>query len=791
MAELFLAQEPPKPDLVVLKRILPYLSEEPEFVQMFLDEARIAAQLHHPNIVQVSELGRLENTIFIAMEFVEGIDLRRVMQEEGKFGANVPYGVAAAVCAQVASGLDYAHQSVGVDGRPLQLIHRDVSPQNVMLAYDGRVKLVDFGIAKAGAFVERSKPGVIKGKFLYLSPEQVAQDKLDHRADIFALGTMLYEITTGKSPFAKPTTEGILFAIRSEDPPPPHLIKDDYPTELSRIIMRCLLKDRNVRYQRASEVQKDLETFLSSGTLKQSTDVADYIARLMGEEEERTVLHIPIAAPAGRKDATMPMPMGLSARPHRKPTGEKAAPPEYASEPELATQMSRPRPGAREEPPPLPAPRRDEEEAEADEAEREPDDTLDPYEEQAARPEEEDADERADASREPDEEEEEDERTAVGTHPIRAWSSNDGEFTVADRGRPSRPGTAAAPSLRRSSLALEPNTEPRARRPAAPPSRRPLADEDDDDEDSQSISLTQPTVNHRPRPGEDDEPSRSLSQTQPTPAPRGSRPSARMVPWDDEGPDTTDSDASSGELSRSLPDEMMAEEEESTGGYGPVSRSPARRGRGVLLAVAGVALLAVLAGGLFWALGPHSSSEDALGGESLQPVPLRRTGGSAQPPPARPEALPPEVPPPAAEALAGAEANPAQAPAAEDNPAGSPAGTGEAPPEPPPLVENSENSAPGVPQAPSAVDVATPTGKNAPAELVAVKFTTSSRTVVISVDGKRIEPNKVVSLPAGQVKVKYACSSSRRPTRGSFKQTLKPDGRGAIELLIPCKKGQK
>nr|WP_281248517.1 serine/threonine-protein kinase [Stigmatella aurantiaca] len=776
MAELFLAQEPPKPDLVVLKRILPYLSEEPEFVQMFLDEARIAAQLHHPNIVQVSELGRLENTIFIAMEFVEGIDLRRVMQEEGKFGANVPYGVAAAVCAQVASGLDYAHHSIGVDGRPLQLIHRDVSPQNVMLAYDGRVKLVDFGIAKAGAFVERSKPGVIKGKFLYLSPEQVAQDKLDHRADIFALGTMLYEITTGKSPFAKPTTEGILFAIRSEDPPPPHLIKDDYPTELSRIIMRCLLKDRNVRYQRASEVQKDLETFLTSGTLKQSTDVADYIARLMGEEEERTVLHIPIAAPAGRKDATMPMPMGLSARPNRKPLGEKAAPPAYASEPEMPTQMSRP--------PPPPAPSKAEVDEEVDEAvdeaadgeaHREPDDTLDPYEERAAGP------------QAPDEEDEEDERTAVGTHPIRAWSANnDGEFTVPDRGRASRPGMAAVPSARRPSLAIEPNTEPRARRPAAPPSRRPLAEEEDDDEDSQSISLTQPTVNQRLRPGADDESSRSFSQTQPTPAPRGSRPSARMVPWDDEAPAATDSDLSEEELSRSLPGEMLPEEEEATGGYGPVSGPPARRGRGLLIAA--VALLAVFAGGLFWALSPSSSSEDAFGEDSLQPVPLRRTGGPVQAPPARPEAPPPGMDPEEGTGLAGANAGPAQAPAAGDNPSGSPAGTGEPPPEPPPLVAD---SAPVVPQAPTAVEAATPGGKSAPAKLVAVKFTTSSRTVVISVDGKRIEPNKVVSLPAGQVKVKYACSSARKPTRGSFKQILKPDDRGAIELLIPCRKGQK
>ncbi|NBD10608.1 serine/threonine-protein kinase [Corallococcus silvisoli] len=308
MAELFLAHKPPDPTLVVIKRILPYLSEEPEFVQMFLDEARIAAQLHHPNIVQVHELGKEGDNIFICMEYVEGVDLRRVLVEEAKFGASMPYGVAAKICASIAAGLDHAHFSRGVDGRPLELIHRDVSPQNVMLAYDGRVKLVDFGIAKAGAFMERSKPGVIKGKFLYLSPEQIMQERLDHRADIYALGVMLYEITTGKQPFHRPTTEGILYAIRHEEATPPHLVRPDYPPALSRIVMRCLVKDRTQRYQRASDVRVELEAFLASGVLKQSLDVAQYIARLLGEAEERTVLHIPPAKRAGRHEPTVPLP---------------------------------------------------------------------------------------------------------------------------------------------------------------------------------------------------------------------------------------------------------------------------------------------------------------------------------------------------------------------------------------------------------------------------------------------------------------------------------------------------
>ncbi|WP_395846445.1 protein kinase [Cystobacter fuscus] len=349
MAELFLAQEPPSPELLVIKRILPYLTEEPEFVQMFLDEARIAAQLHHPNIVQVFGLGRINESIFIAMEYVEGVDLRRILAEETRFSAAVPYAVAARICAQVAAGLDHAHNSKGVDGRPLGLIHRDVSPQNVMVAYNGQVKLVDFGIAKAEAFAERSKPGVIKGKFLYLSPEQVMQEKLDHRSDIFALGVMLYEITTGRSPFSRANTEGILFAIRSEHPSPPHLLRDGYPQELSRIVMKCLAKDRTQRYQRAAHVQADLEALLASGVMKQSQDVAAYVARLLGAEEERTQLHVPISG--GRKDVSSlppvvpvlpPPPAGLIARPSLR-THVQGLPPAVDPEgEEPRTEMARP-----------------------------------------------------------------------------------------------------------------------------------------------------------------------------------------------------------------------------------------------------------------------------------------------------------------------------------------------------------------------------------------------------------------------------------------------------------------
>nr|WP_224245901.1 serine/threonine-protein kinase [Hyalangium gracile] len=832
MAELFLAQEPPKPELVVLKRILPYLSEEPEFLQMFLDEARIAAQMHHPNIVQVYELGKLDNTIFIAMEFVEGVDLRRVMQEESKFGATVPYGVAAAICSQVSAGLDYAHFSKGVDGRPLELIHRDISPQNVMIAYDGRVKIVDFGIAKAGALVNRSKPGVIKGKFLYLSPEQVAQEKLDHRADIFALGTMMYEITTGKSPFAKPTTEGILYAIRSEDPSPPHLLKDDYPTELSRIIMRCLVKDRSLRYQRASEVQADLEVFLASGVIRQSTDIPEYIARLMGEEEERTVLHIPVAKPAGRKEATLAMSPGLTARPTRRPTGEgAAAAPDYASEPEPPTQMARPR--------------------ELPTRVTEPVDT-----------------EEADRTHEVEEEEEFEERTAVGTMPA-GFRPEPGESTVQERGRgrvPSSPASTALPARRATPPAppLDRDTEPRARRPHTPPSRRPLTEDDDS---SQSISLTQPTLNQRPRREEEEEeeafdegegdeaaesvsvtppttgqrrryseppvpspavapsttgqrrrfveePSESPSLTQPTVNQRSSR--QRKAVQDEDPPVQTDSGLLSELDEDADPTEGIrtdAEDDESTAGYEQEAPASTMPNRGLIMAVVAVAVLLVLGLGLFWALssgepvaptqpdGPILPPKGATPTQVVPPAPKVEPPPPAPPPPAPPPANGSEVVAAAGGENAAAETGKPEAPGptAETPPGNSPggaAGTGEtavaanAVGTPAPAGAAGEEDDTGTlaypDPPPSTKTAAAEDPPKGPEVEVIFKTTTAS----IRVDGTKIEPNKVLTFPPGRITVEWSCPPKRR-REGSDIKRLKAGRKEPYVYEIRCRKSTR
>ncbi len=303
MAELYLAKDTRDERLVVLKRILPYLAQEGEFVRMFLDEARIAASLHHPNIAEVFELGHLEGSTFIAMEWVDGMDLRRVLQKEQARGGVLPPGIAAWLVARLCEGLAYAHLRTDDHGAKLGIIHRDVSPQNVMVSFRGDVKLVDFGIAKATAWMSRSKPGVIKGKFLYLAPEQLTQDRVDWRADLFAVGVLLYELTCGKTPFHRTSTEAVIYAIRMEEAQPPTQARPGFPAMLSRIIMKCLQKERARRYQTGDEVKAALDDFLRAEAPTTRGDVVRYVHSLFGDEEERTSIYVP---PNGEKSTEVP-----------------------------------------------------------------------------------------------------------------------------------------------------------------------------------------------------------------------------------------------------------------------------------------------------------------------------------------------------------------------------------------------------------------------------------------------------------------------------------------------------
>ena len=193
--------------ILVIKRILAELSESPEFVEMFVNEAKIAVTLSHANIVQVFDLGKADETYFIAMEYVAGADLATVLRRARRYERPLATELAVFVVSEVAKGLDYAHRRRDADMRPLQLVHRDVSPQNILLSHEGEVKLTDFGIAKARTSVpDGTERGVLKGKYAYMAPEQARGEDVDARTDLFALGVVLYEALAGKNPFLQPST---------------------------------------------------------------------------------------------------------------------------------------------------------------------------------------------------------------------------------------------------------------------------------------------------------------------------------------------------------------------------------------------------------------------------------------------------------------------------------------------------------------------------------------------------------------------------------------------------------
>ena len=245
---------------VVVKRILPHLAEEPQFVNMFLAEARLSARLEHPNIVAVHELGQVGDEYFIAMEYVRGRDLVTVLRAHHPNGPPPP-GMAAWVLGQIARGLAYAHSLAGDDGAPLRIIHRDVSPSNVMISFDGEVKLLDFGLAKALAESgdEQTRSGTLRGKFGYMSPEQILGLPVDHRVDVFAAGVVLWEALTARRLFKGETDVQSLALVRAAKVDPPSTVNPTVPPRLDWIALHALARDRDQRYQSCEEMARDLD----------------------------------------------------------------------------------------------------------------------------------------------------------------------------------------------------------------------------------------------------------------------------------------------------------------------------------------------------------------------------------------------------------------------------------------------------------------------------------------------------------------------------------------------------
>ncbi|MCK6575571.1 serine/threonine protein kinase, partial [Myxococcota bacterium] len=307
MAEIFLARQIGVGGFekdVVVKRLLPEHAAHPDFVSMFLDEARIAAHLTHPNIAQIFDLGQEGDDYYIAMEYVRGADLRRLCSQGIAEGNYLPLHLAIRTITEVCDALAYAHTRTDKDGRPMGIVHRDVSPTNVLVTFDGGVKLVDFGIAKAANKVSVTKVGQIKGKYGYMSPEQCRGDALDARSDIFAVGINLYEITLGRRLFRGDSDVETIRAIESGAIPAPRSISPDYPATLERIVLRALAQRPEDRYAQARDLQMALEDFLAECGLRATSGMlAEYMRQLFREQLEQE-------APDGSGVRALPRPPG-------------------------------------------------------------------------------------------------------------------------------------------------------------------------------------------------------------------------------------------------------------------------------------------------------------------------------------------------------------------------------------------------------------------------------------------------------------------------------------------------
>lgn len=254
MAEVYLARTADLSGfqkLLAVKRLLPACSDDSNIVRMLADEARITVQLDHPNIVQIFDFGRVGNSYYLAMEYIDGLDLKGLVETDGQASAGLPLDLALHIGMSVLSGLDFAHKRKGEDGEPLGIIHRDVTPQNVLVSRHGLVKLTDFGVARARISSHFSYVGDVRGKFSYMPPEQACGGELDHRVDIFATGAILYQMITGQQPFrSSGSTEQMVLLNRSVQPP--SQLVDDLPPAIDEIVLEALHVDPEKRFVDAS-----------------------------------------------------------------------------------------------------------------------------------------------------------------------------------------------------------------------------------------------------------------------------------------------------------------------------------------------------------------------------------------------------------------------------------------------------------------------------------------------------------------------------------------------------------
>ncbi len=271
---------------VVIKKILPHIAAHREFIDMLVAEAKLAVQLSHGNIAQVLDLGKVGDDYFMVMEYVDGKSVSQIMRKAAQSGDPIPIPIAVHVAGEAAAGLHFMHSRTDSSGRPLNIIHRDISPQNLMLTSGGTVKIIDFGIAKAATTIEITDVGVVKGKFAYMSPEQASGDPMDWRTDGFSLAVVLFEMLTGRRLFKGKDNPETLRNVRRAFVPRPSTYRSDIPEELDTILLKALNKDREARYKSAGAFRDELLKFLHHDhPTFQNADISNYLGRIFQGDE--------------------------------------------------------------------------------------------------------------------------------------------------------------------------------------------------------------------------------------------------------------------------------------------------------------------------------------------------------------------------------------------------------------------------------------------------------------------------------------------------------------------------
>ena len=267
--------------LVAVKRLMAHHLTNETVIRMFLNEARITAQIHHPNVVRILDLGQSEGEPYIAMELLEGYSLAEIRRREAELARRLSLGFTLRILADACRGLDAAHRAIDDAGRPLNIVHRDFSPENIHVGIDGQSKVLDFGIARAERLGMGTDPGTLRGKFFYMSPEMVAGEKLDHRADVYAAGVMLYESLCGRRPFTGRNAEQVLDRIIEGKPKPPRAYDPSVPESVEQICLRALHRQPEDRFSTLLQLAEALEGLGAEAHLFTMEEVGSYLAALI------------------------------------------------------------------------------------------------------------------------------------------------------------------------------------------------------------------------------------------------------------------------------------------------------------------------------------------------------------------------------------------------------------------------------------------------------------------------------------------------------------------------------